>query len=221
MTIKGIVFDFDGLIIDTETAWFEATRETLQEHYNISIELERYSSCIGTTNEPLYAYIDEMVPGGFDRELLRNVSKEKYKSMMKEPMLREGVLEYLQEAKEIGLKIGLASSSSREWILHYLDQCGIREYFDTVKGKDDVKKVKPDPALYEEAVKALAIEPREAIAFEDSLNGSVAALQAGLYCVIVPNSVTNHLPFENFHHRVNSMGDISLEEVIKIVLESA
>lgn len=215
--IKGIVFDFDGLIIDTETIWFEAFKETMHDLYQAVVTLENYAKCIGTSEDVLYSYLQELVLENFNKMQIRELAHTKYNEKMTEPTLRDGVIDYLKEAKLLGLKIGLASSSSREWVHRYLRKCGIEDFFETIKVKEDVEKVKPDPALYREAVKALNLNPNEVIAFEDSKNGATAALQAGLFCIIVPNSVTNKLLFEGHHARIASMSEKTLPELIKII----
>ncbi|EGL83229.1 Haloacid dehalogenase domain protein hydrolase [Caldalkalibacillus thermarum TA2.A1] len=134
--------------------------------------------------------------------------------------LRPGVLAYLQEAKQLGLKVGLASSSSHQWVMEHLERYNIAHYFDSIHTADTVKQVKPHPELYEQAVNALGVSADEAVAFEDSLNGLKAAKSAGLYCVIVPNPTTAALPFEGFDLRLQSMEELSLQEVINRILSS-
>ena len=97
-----------------------------------------------------------------------------------------GVLDYLRDAHRLGLKVGLASSSSCAWVEGHLVRLGLREYFDCVRARDDVSITKPDPALFLSAVETLGVQPCEAIAFEDSRNGLIAARRAGLHCVAVP-----------------------------------
>ncbi len=128
--------------------------------------------------------------------------------------LRDGVRSYLEEAEKQGLKIGLASSSSRDWVESYLKKFEIYDYFHVIKTKENVKKVKPDPSLYIKALEALSVTPEESIAFEDSLNGSMAAIAAGIRCVIVPNPVTEHLPFEHYHLLLSSMAEKSLSHIL-------
>lgn len=115
------------------------------------------------------------------------------------------------------LKIGLASSSYKNWVEQFLIELNILHYFDVIQTRDNVKKVKPDPEIYQNVVKLLGLEPSEAIAFEDSLNGSKAALAAGLNCVVVPNRITQYLPFDNYHLRLDSMSDKSLQDVISCI----
>lgn len=211
--IKAIIFDFDGLIIDTESVWFEAYKEVLVD-YEIQLTLEKFSEVVGTHDDVLYSYIEENCSIPFERDSLESKVSVLVQEKLRDPVLRESVEDYLIFAKQAGLKIGLASSSSRAWVEGFLKQLNVYDYFEVIKTKEDVLDVKPDPELYLKAIDALGIDATEAIAFEDSLNGLLAARKAGLHCVIVPNSVTAHLGFEDYSLRLSSMAEKSLEDVI-------
>ncbi|MBB6452687.1 putative hydrolase of the HAD superfamily [Salirhabdus euzebyi] len=211
--IKAVVFDFDGLIVDTESIWYEAYRDVLVD-YGIDLQLEQFAKVIGTNDTVLYDYIRKNSKKEVDRNVIEGAAHKVFHEKMGQPALREGVREYLNSAKRLGLKIGLASSSSRKWVTDYLKIFEIDHYFETIHTRDDVQFVKPDPALYLLAVDKLHVKPNEALAFEDSLNGMTAALNAGLYCVIVPNPVTSDLPFQDFHYRLQSMSECSLEKLL-------
>ncbi|MGV3487388.1 MAG: HAD family hydrolase [Tuberibacillus sp.] len=215
--IKAVIFDFDGLIIDTESFWYKAYRDVLKE-YGIELSLEKFSQVIGTENHALYDYLNTISGGQkLERAVIENEVEKRYDVLMTTPVLRDGVIDYLRGAKEKGLRIGLASSSSGAWVERYLKLLGIYDLFETIQTKEMVKNVKPDPELYRLAVNALGVEPEEALAFEDSLNGLKAARAAGLKCVIVPNPVTAHLPFENYHHRLTSMGDLAFHQLLEMI----
>ncbi|MGE8205611.1 HAD family hydrolase [Heyndrickxia sp. NPDC080065] len=216
--MKAIIFDFDGLIIDTETAWYEAYKETMG-YYNSDLPLEHFAKCIGTDNNVLYEFFKEQLGEKCNIEEIETMAKGFYNQKMKELNAREGVKDYLDEAKSLGYKIGLASSSTKEWVTQYLDELKLLNYFDVIITSDDVNKVKPAPDLYLKAINALNIRADEAVAFEDSLNGSMSAISAGLKCVIVPNSVTESLAFENHALRLKSMAEKSLNDVIKLIEE--
>ena len=124
---------------------------------------------------------------------------------------------FSREAKSMGLKIGLATSSNREWVTLFLKELNLLEYFDVIQTRDDVEKVKPDPALYRNVINYFGIDPSEAIAFEDSANGAKAAVAAGLKCVIVPNKITENLTFDHYDRRLTSMKEKELSEVIREV----
>ncbi|MCI0763352.1 HAD family hydrolase [Bacillus sp. TL12] len=216
--MKAIIFDFDGLIVDTETIWFQSFQEVMRE-YGGELPLEEFAKCIGTTDEVLYTYIEQQLKEKFNKTLLEEKVSAVHQEKMKIPVAREGVKEYLEEAKSLGVRIGLASSSSRKWVVGFLEDLGLREYFEVIKTKEDVEKVKPDPALYLAAIEELEIDSSEAVVFEDSVNGLKAAIAAGLKCVVVPNEVTKTLQFENHDLRLESMQDKSLAEVLQYVRE--
>jgi len=212
--IKAVIFDFDGLIVDTESVWFDAYKEVLHR-YEVELTLQKFSEVVGTSDEILFDFINSNLKEPIEKELIEQMAKELVDEKLLEPSLRESVEDYLISAKNAGLQIALASSSSREWVESFLKKLNIYEYFSVIKTKDDVKKVKPDPELYLKAIEEIGVQVSEAISFEDSLNGLIAATKAGLHCVIVPNQVTSHLEFENHSLRLSSMAEKSLEDVIK------
>ncbi|GGD61980.1 hypothetical protein GCM10010911_19830 [Paenibacillus nasutitermitis] len=137
--------------------------------------------------------------------------------IMLERVLRPGVEDYLNTAKQLGLKVGIASSSHLDWVQRFVDKFEIAGYFSCIRTADFVQKVKPDPELYLQALAVLELRPEEAICFEDSPNGAKAGHAAGLNVVIVPNVMTQGLTFGPHKLRLNSMAEKSLEEVIAIV----
>ena len=214
--MKAIIFDFDGLIVDTETIWYEAYKEILNNH-GLELSLEQFSKGVGTEDTELYKYIKENLVSPVDPMEIEGLVQELVMIKLGFPALREGVADYLKDAKELGLKIGLASSSSPKWVEGFLTKLNIIQYFDVIKTRDDVSEIKPSPELYIKAVEALGVFPSEAVAFEDSLNGLKAARSAGLHCVIVPNSVTAHLDFDDYSLRLSSMGEKALVHVLKVI----
>ncbi|REK74355.1 HAD family hydrolase [Paenibacillus paeoniae] len=195
--IKAMIFDFDGTIIDTETPWFYAFRDAYKEH-GVELTSEQYSQCVGTHNHTFnpYKYLITELGLPVDEEKLRSKIHADHTALMEKEVVREGILDYLKLAKEAGLRIGLATSSDRSWIDRHLEALGIGHYFEVICTSDDVSQVKPDPELYVKAMEKLGVKPHEAIAIEDSPNGARAAAAAGMSCVIVPNSLTKLLSFD-------------------------
>lgn len=214
--IKAVIFDFDGLIIDTETAWFTAYREVLAS-VDVDLPLEVFAPFIGTHGFMFHEYLKEKAGAYMGLEEIQERAGKRHREIMAGLDARDGVREYLQEAKKLGLRIGLASSSDREWIERFLNRLNLIHYFEVMKTEDDVQRVKPDPELYLKTLAALKVSPEEALAFEDSANGAKAAKAAGLSCVIVPNPVTEGLTFERYEMRMKSMSELPLSEVIKQV----
>ncbi|MCP8615681.1 HAD family hydrolase [Salirhabdus salicampi] len=211
--IKAVVFDFDGLIIDTEFALYESFCNVLNVEER-EMPIGEYATFIGTDSTDLLDYIVRKSNKRLTKEDIVEKTNRIHRQKLEYPVARDGVEDYLKTAKDLGLKIGLASSSNRKWVTSFLEHLGFIKYFDVIQTSDDVEMVKPDPALYRNVIKAFGIKPSEAIAFEDSANGLKAAIGAGLNCVIVPNKVTKNLEFEGYHLRLNSMKDKSLKEVI-------
>ncbi|WP_246017661.1 HAD family hydrolase [Mesobacillus subterraneus] len=214
--MKAIVFDFDGLIIDTETVWYEAYKEALG-FYHADLPLEEFAKCIGTHDTVLFDYFKSQLGEDTDCDEIESRASEIVDVKLRTVNARDGVKEYLEEAHRSGLKIGLATSSSRAWVTRLLNELRLIDYFEAIVTKDDVEKVKPAPDLYAKAVEKLRVQPSEALAFEDSLNGLNAAVAAGLKCVVVPNPVTEALAFEKHELKMASMGEKTLDEVIKTI----
>lgn len=214
MGIKAVIFDFDGTIIDTETIWFQVFKELLKDKFNLELPLEEFAKCIGTTDEGFFQYIETQTGMKIDVNEINQLAHERFLDKKGILEVREGVVEKLEEAKELGYMIGLASSSSREWVEGFLRQFALWDYFSVIKTREDVVKVKPDPALYLKALEALQVEPQEALAIEDSLNGAIAAIEAGIKCIVIPNQVTSFLTFHKETIRSESFADFNFKQII-------
>jgi len=214
--IRAVIFDFDGLIADTETPWYLVYRDLFREQGG-ELPLEVWLKTVGTTfgEADPFDYLERLIGRKVDRPAIEREAARRYRNY---PVaVRPGVVSYLRSARALGLKIGLASSSDRAWVGHYLERFGLAGFFDALRTKEDVRRVKPDPELYAAALAGLGIEPGEAVAFEDSLNGLRAATAAGLRCVVVPNELTAGLPFEGHALKLASMAELPLEEVLAFV----
>jgi HAD superfamily hydrolase (TIGR01509 family) len=188
--INAIVFDLDGLMIDTERTSLQSWREAY-EVADLELPLDEWRTTVGTWG----ASYDPAADLGFRRgtpltaeELDARRAREW--ELAADLPLMPGVLQHLEAAREWGLGLGVASSSSRRWVMGQLERLGIAGRFDCVCTRDDVLQTKPDPSLYYRALLHLGVDGTEAIAYEDSPNGLFAAKAAGLRCVVVPGPLT-------------------------------
>jgi putative hydrolase of the HAD superfamily len=132
---------------------------------------------------------------------------------MKEQPLLPGIAACVSSAKGRGMKLAIASSSTQKWVTHNLRRFNLLEQFDAVCTRDYVDAVKPDPALYLMALEKLGVRSDEAIAFEDSPNGILAAKRAGIFCVAIPNPLTKDLSLELADRRLSSLLEFDFDHV--------
>jgi len=215
--IRGLIFDFDGLILDTELPDFESWQEMFVEH-GASLPLAAWTPMIGTASAfDLYDYLEQQAGRTIDRADVQERRRQRYHERVIAQVILPGVEACIRDAKARGLKVGLASASSPDWVLGHLARLGLHVHFDTVKTSADVARVKPDPALYRAALDALGLDAAEAIALEDSPNGIAAAVAAGLFCVAIPNAMTRDLDLSAANLRLTSLADLPLAELLRIV----
>lgn len=208
-----LIFDFDGLIVDSETPGFQAWSETYATHGG-TLPFEKYSACIGTIGGfDLHRYLEEQTGKRFEREQLETACNKRWFDLMKEQPLLPGIAACVSSAKARGMKLAIASSSTEKWVTFNLRRFKLLEHFDAVCTSDYVNAVKPDPALYLLALQRLGVRPDEAIAFEDSPNGILAAKRAGIFCVAIPNPLTRDLPLELADRRLSSLVEFDFDDV--------
>ena len=214
--IEAIVFDFDGVIVDTETPDY-TTWQGIYESYGVELERELWTGFIGggSGEFDFYQHLQDLSGIKVDRAELRGRIRSIFYAVLVQSPVLPGVMDYIDCAKSMGLKVGLASSSSREWVEGHLGSRGILDRFDDIRGSDDVSEVKPSPELYLRSAKELGVSPRNAVAIEDSARGVTAAKRAGLYCVAVPNSVTEAMDFSLADVRVASLAEMPLQSLIE------
>ncbi len=218
--IQAVVFDFDGLILDTEYPEYMSWQEIYQA-YGASLPLSAWACSIGSMDLTLfdpYAYLEAQLGRPVDRMESRAVRRSRFAELVAAQNVLPGVEDYLVGARRLGLKVGLASSSSRAWVTGHLARFGLNgATFDCLRCGDEVKRTKPDPGLYMAVLGALAVSADRAVAFEDAPHGVAAAKAAGLYCVAVPNIVTRQLDFDRADLCLASLADSPLEKTLEEV----
>ena len=215
--IEALVFDFDGLILETEGPAFDTWAEIYREHGHV-LPLEQWHLSIGTDRgfEPV-DYLAALVGDGLDR-----VATQKRRDARKDELIAAldvmaGVREYIDDARRLGLKMAIASSASRRWVVGHIERLGLHAHWDAVLTRDDVARSKPSPDLYVAATKALDVAPEHAVALEDSPHGIAAAKDAGLRAVAVPNALTKDLDLSRADVRLSSLAEMPLERLLAIL----
>ncbi|HZT66254.1 MAG TPA: HAD family hydrolase [Acidimicrobiales bacterium] len=219
MAVNALIFDFDGLILDTESPLFESWREAYATH-GVELTLEEWSVTIGAADhfDPL-EQLARRCDRPLDVEAVQRSRRRRRDELLAGLSPCPGVLEYLLEARSLGLAVAVASSSPRAWVEGHLDRVGLSESFVHLSCFEGIGESKPAPDLYLAALEALGIGPEEAVAFEDSRNGLMAAKAAGLRCVVVPTPMTNHLDFAGADLVLHSLAQMPLGDLLAALEE--
>lgn len=206
--IRALVFDFDGLILDTESPLIDAYGEMHAAH-GLPFDREQFIRHVGHADysfDPWAAF-----PRDLDRSELENLRRVRNRELIERQQVLPGVRALLDAAHAAGLRLAMASNSSHDWVEGHLRRLGLHDRFSFFACRGDTPSPKPEPDIYRLAVNQLGARPHEAIAFEDSASGTLAARRAGLWVVAVPNPCTHGHDLGSAHLQVASLADVSLD----------
>jgi HAD superfamily hydrolase (TIGR01509 family) len=213
--IRALVFDFDGLILDTEEPVYRSWLEVYEAH-GVDLPFESWVQIVGSTTagfNPQH-HLEERLGRPLPEQVLERRIARRTEMILANALL-PGVVQQIDAARAMGIRLGVASSSTGGWVRGHLERLGILERFDCLRCRDDVAKAKPDPDLYISVLECLGVPPVEAFAIEDSPNGITAAKRAGLPCVAIPNSITASLDLSQADVILASLADVTLDELIR------
>ena len=210
-----IVFDFDGVIIDTETPLYLSWREIF-DRYDAHLDLDLFASFIGGTYFDIHAHLEEQTGLTLDRDQIGEERKADYRRLLAANPILPGIVDYLTNAATSRIPVGLASNSDRRWVTSHLADRGLLSHFSVLKTREDVDEGKPNPSIYLAAVDELGTDPHMAIAIEDSANGVRSAKVAGLFTVAVPNPVTKHHSLDAADLVVDSLADLAFPRLLEL-----
>lgn len=209
--LRALVFDFDGLLVDTETVLIDAWVQVHAED-GITVDGNALHHIVGHT-DIVYDYWSAY-PSDTDREVLEERYRVAARALNLAAPPLPGVIPLLDAARDAGLKIGLASNSTHAHVEGHLEHRGMLGYFHSIACRDDVAIGKPEPDVYLAALRGLGVNASDAIAFEDSVPGHVAAHRAGIRVVVVPNPSTRHCEFPHATVRLRSLADTSFADLV-------
>jgi len=215
--IDAFIFDFDGLIVDTEWCEFNAIAQQF-ERYGQIYAVEHFQQFVGSawpkgwTQELIDAVGEPLDPVVLDAE--RRLRRDE---LLATAGVLPGVVELLELAQANGVALAVASSSSRDWVEPHLERLGLRSHFAAVLTRDDVEHAKPAPDLFSAAGRALDVRASKTIVFEDSFNGCTAAKAAGMVCVVAPNRITASQDFAHADLVVPTLAQLELETLRRLI----
>jgi HAD superfamily hydrolase (TIGR01509 family) len=221
MTVRALIFDFDGLILDTETPDVRAWQEIYAGH-GLPFPVQAWGQIIGGMGASQFdaaVHLQQLVGRPLDLEVVRAQQNRLSHALVDQQPILPGVRDVIREARRWALKLAIASSSPHSWVDAHLARLGLFHDFERIICAEDVApgRTKPNPDLYLRALEQLEVRADEAVVFEDSPNGVRAARTAGIFVVAVPNPTTSLLTFEGENLRLNSFADLSLNALFSYV----
>lgn len=208
--IRSLVFDFDGLILDTESALIRAYADVHASH-GVPFEEAVFLRSVGHADysfDPWHAFEKRA-----DRAALESERQRRNHEQNLRLAIMPGVVALLDAARAAELRVALASNSNHGHCEGHLKRLNLLDRFSFLACREDVASPKPEPDLYRLVLNQLGLRPQEAIAFEDSHTGSLAAKRAGLWCVAAPNPSTAHHDFAHVDLKVKSLADCALADL--------
>ena len=216
--ITALIFDFDGLILDTETAEIRSWQNIYAE-YGYPFPQDEFIQIVGgygTSNFDAALYLQDLTHGSLSADSLRLRHHNESGDAIRRSLILPGVTNILTEAKRSQMKLAVASSSPHSWVDTHLTRLGLFQVFDKIICGDDAPpgRTKPKPDLFLKALEQLNVQADEAVVFEDSPHGVAAANAAGIAVVLVPNLTTSLLPFNGNYIKLKSLAEMSLAELL-------
>ena len=209
------MFDFDGLILDTEEPVYRSWLEVYAAHGE-ELPFERWIQIVGSTTAGFHPqhHLEERLGRPLPQEVLDRRIDRRTEMILAQGLL-PGVAQRVEEARAMGLKLGVASSSTQDWVRGHLARLGILDRFECIRCRDDVEHAKPEPDLYLAVLACLDVEAADAVAIEDSPNGVAAAKAAGMRCVAIPNSITRRLDLGQADLVLGSLAEVTLPDLLE------
>ena len=206
---KGIIFDFDGVLVDTEWAIYQSWVQ-LYAREGQEISIATYAPCLGAgySHWDPAAHLEKLTGKSYDWEIETPARQAVLEADLERSGLMDGAAELLDWCAEQGIPLTVASSSSRRWVQGWLEKLGIYHRFAGVFTRTDGYPVKPDPALFEAAQQCMGLEKEQCLIIEDSENGTIAAQNAAIPCVAIPNRMTESSDFSRAAHRCASLREL-------------
>jgi HAD superfamily hydrolase (TIGR01509 family) len=205
--IRALVFDFDGLVLDTESALIDSYAG-VHAHHGLPFDRALFLESVGHADyafDPWHAFEKRA-----DRAALEEERRERNRLLDQSLPILPGVVALLDAARPLPLRLGVASNSRHPHVEGHLTRLGLHDRFEFFACREDVPSPKPEPDLYKLVLNRFGLRGHEAIAFEDSQTGIIAASRAGLRTVAVPGLATRHHDFSPADLRVASLAEVDL-----------
>jgi HAD superfamily hydrolase (TIGR01509 family) len=205
--IKGIIFDMDGVLIDSNSICYDVWNEVFERRFNITLDKKEFASHLGESSKHFTEFFLKRYNLNYRYEDLNAELNNNFIKNRKRIKLKKGIREALQKFKK-KYKIALATGADKEDALYTVTTFGISDYFDYIIAGNEVKIAKPNPEIFIKAAEVLKLKPEECVVIEDANLGITAAKRAGMKVIVIPDALTK---FQN-----HSMADIHLKSISEL-----
>jgi len=215
--LKALIFDFDGLILDTETPEVMVWQSIYRE-FGFKLPVDEWEKTIGGYGISSFDAADHLADlsqGRLEAETMRKRYRREVGMLININPVMPGIISMIEQAQQAGLSLAIGSSSPHSWVDAHAKRLGIYHYFNQIICNDDVPpgRTKPHPDIYLKVLEQLKVQNTEALIFEDSPNGVESARRAKIFVVAVPNPLTAKMGV-NGDMTVSSMAELSLPDLI-------
>ncbi len=193
MSWAAVVFDFDGTLVDTESAEFRSWT-TVFERRGAQLRLEEWVKCVGAPpgTWSAFSHLQDLIGPLSEPEVIQERESELEQELTRLTWM-PGARETVDHYRGAGVPVGVATNSNMAWIKRITGVLGIEGLFPVIVTRDDVPRPKPAPDSFREACRRLGADPADCLAFEDSPSGLAAAKAAGMSVAVTPNELTRGL----------------------------
>ncbi|MFK4427106.1 HAD family hydrolase [Bacillus sp. RC51] len=214
---RAVIFDFDGIIFDTEKHEYKSFKE-LYKCFDEEFPKDLWLNNIGSRHKTNpYMFLEKKLGYNVNIKELHRERKKLFYSLLSDEKPREGVKDLLISLKASNVKIGLASNSDIDWVLSFLMYLKLLDFFDIINTANDVTNFKPNPEVYIKTLSELNVSASNTIAFEDTPIGLESAYRAGLNCIVIPTKLTKNLLFNHAHVKFDSFLEFNKENYFERV----
>ena len=189
--IKGIIFDMDGVVIDSNTFHYNNWSDYFKKNFNIDISKKEFGLRLGESHKHFTEYFRNKYAPNADIKKIEKDIYDRYIKVREDIPLKKGLKKTLQVIRPY-YKIALATGANKEAALHVINKFELQDYFDFIIAGDEVKRAKPNPEIFLKAVSGLKLKPEECLVIEDAFMGLQAAKSAGIKCIVVYDDITKN-----------------------------
>jgi HAD superfamily hydrolase (TIGR01509 family) len=213
--LKGVIFDMDGVIIDSEPIHTKLEKDLLEESGGDYSKI-KHEDFMGTTDVQMWSTFKEQFKIKHSVEELINMKWDRFIANLHQIPLVDNVLDFMASLRNVGYKLGLASSNNERTVEVVKNKFGLAKYIDVFINGEAVAKGKPDPEIFLTTAKHLGLKPEDCLVIEDTRNGVLAAKAAGMKCVGFQNKNSGAQDLSKADLIVSSYKDLTIEDMKRL-----